>query len=229
MIFHLAVLRVIVRTLLRKQVFWWTLLGFIVLGAMNSAGPRSSPFPFIASSICSGFPVAVLYSWRGSRELGELARLLRTTPRGPSAVIPVEIILVLAAAALSCAMLALVPGVRGASPGPPWQLWLVLPLISLIFGSLESVLYRYGLPGLFLLLVVFAASGLAGGVRAPVARLLLVPSYPARIWGWAADSAAASAAPGSPLHPDIYLGAAVLVCAATLPLWILGKGSPRGS
>lgn len=222
---ELSLLTVLFRAALRRPSFWWISLGFFALGTL-SPSPGLPSIPFLASAVCCGLPVALLYSWRSSRELREMVRLLSTSPRGPWVVLPVEMAATIATSLIPCALFALVSLLAAGSVGPPWQIWPVISMMALVHGAAWSLLAGHRSAGLFLLLLLVAVSSVTMSVREPLVRLLLVPSYPLEIWGW--HGLGASASDGSTLHPDIYLAASVLLSAAAVPTWLLRRrGLPR--
>ena len=69
------------------------------------------------------------------------------------------------------------------------------------------------MPLLVLLAVTTAMAGFVEKLEPPVLRLLFPAVYTRGVWFWAGGD-------GSMLHPDIFLGASVILASVVLPLWL---------
>lgn len=182
--------------------FLWAM---VFLAGTSVRGVSAGFIAWLAGFLGFGVPLALSFRWRSSNERrGVLSVLRRHTP----ALVNLSI------------SEALLPGLAGALLGliaslvsgtVPWQLWLVLPFVSVTASSLaillDGVLHRGGhvLLALYWLWSFAGLSGEPGGFS-----LLLVPAYPALIL---------AQKPGTP-HSDGFLALSALLMAGVLYLGI---------
>lgn len=173
----------------------WSLL---LLSGTAVAGADSGFLPWLSAFLASGIPIAIVLGWQAS---GERRGLMQLCERHPGAVNRLSTAEVLAPACCG-----IVPGALAAmaSGTVPWQVWLVLPLVSVLAAATTLLLERV-LPrgGVVLLGLYWLWSFLRLKASPDLGALLFFPGYPAQV---------IEARTGAP-HNDAFVAAsAVLVC-----------------
>lgn len=173
----------------------WNLL---FLAGTAVAGADSGFLPWLSAFLASGIPIALVLGWQAS---GERRGLMQLCERHPGAVNRLSTAEVLAPACCG-----VVPGALAAvaSGIVPWQIWLVLPLVS-VLATTSALLLEKALPkgGVVLLGLYWLWSFIRLKAAPDLSALVFFPGYPAQV---------IAARTGAPHNDGFVAASAVMAC-----------------
>lgn len=175
----------------------WSLL---FLAGTAAAGVDPGFLPWLAAFLASGFPIALVLGWQASGERRGLAQLCERHPGAVNRVSTAEVLVPACCGIVPGALAAIASGVV------PWQVWLVLPLVS-VLAAASTLLLEKNLPkgGVVLLALYWLWSFIRLRAEPDLSALVFFPGYPAHV---------IAARAGAP-HNDAFVAvSAALVCTA---------------
>jgi hypothetical protein len=174
---------------------FWSLL---FLAGTAAAGVDPGFLPWLSAFLASGIPIALVLGWQASGERRGLAQLCERHPGAVNRISTAEV--------LAPACCGIVPGALAAiaSGIVPWQVWLVLPLVS-VLAAASTLLLEKALPkgGLVLLALYWLWSFIRLSAEPDLSALFFFPGYPAHV---------IAARTGAPHNDGFVAVSAVLAC-----------------